>query len=83
MINSLLQDTILNPLLEELEASLNQLVLEWRSCENPQLEKQIETHYQDILHLMIRLGFQQALDMDAELPHELMPQEYFDLFKQS
>jgi hypothetical protein len=30
---------------------------------------------------MIDLGLDHPLDIDSELPDELMPQEYFSLFK--
>ncbi len=33
--------------------------------------------------LMIELGFNEELFVDSELPDELMPQEYLDLFDQS
>ena len=81
MINAVqVQETIITPLLDQLEGTLNTLALEWRSCEDAETEKLIEIRYRDILRFMIQLGFDEALDMDAELPHALMPQEYFDLF---
>jgi hypothetical protein len=75
------QENLIKPLLKQLEDSINHLALAWRSCESLEEEKWIEVRYRDILRCMIQLGFNQALDMDAELPHELMPQEYFDLFE--
>lgn len=30
---------------------------------------------------MIELGYRDALDADSELPDELLPSEYLDLFK--
>ena len=66
----------------EMESAINDLALEWRSCEDAESAAQIAAHYGNILRCMIQLGFNRPLDMDAELPYALMPQEYFDLFKQ-
>jgi hypothetical protein len=83
MINptSPIQVAVINPLLKQLEDSINHLALAWRGCEDPEEAHQIELDYQNILRCMIALGFNSGLDVAAELPYELMPQEYFDLFK--
>ena len=76
------QTRLIEPLLKQLEDTVNYLALEWRSCDDPALADQIAEQYQSILRCMIQLGFDSALDVAGELPDRLMPQEYFDLFKQ-
>jgi hypothetical protein len=57
--------------------------MRWRGSDNDEAADAIAHNYQVILRCMIELGFRQALQVEAELPDELMPQEYLDLFKQS
>jgi DNA-binding transcriptional regulator PaaX len=70
-------------LLAQMESDLAQLAMRWRGSDNDKESDAIAHNYQVILRCMIELGFRQALQVEAELPDELMPQEYLDLFKQS
>lgn len=67
-------------LLANMEDSINDLAMRWRGTRDPETEKEIVERYQTILRCMIDLGFHQSLDADAELPDELLPQEYLNLF---
>jgi hypothetical protein len=69
-------------LVNEMERSLALLAGRWRSRQNTPDAESIARQYQAILRCMIELGYQDSLDVDSELPDELMPQEYFELFKQ-
>jgi hypothetical protein len=66
-----------NDILEQMEKKLSELAYYWRSSQETQLAQQ----YQAILRCMIELGFDAPLDIDAELPDRLMPQEYLDLHR--
>lgn len=69
-------------LLDALETKINQLTPSWRSAAlNNETEKAkaIVRQYQVVLRCMLELGFTQELDIDAELPDELMPPEYLKL----
>jgi hypothetical protein len=68
-------------LLTEMERSLSTLAARWRSRQQTTEAESIVHQYQAILRCMIELGYQDSLDVESELPDELMPQEYFDLFK--
>ena len=69
-------------LLAQMESTLAQLAMRWRGSDNDEEAEAIAHNYQVILRCMIDLGFRQSLQVEAELPDELMPQEYLDLFKQ-
>ena len=63
-------------LLDALETKINQLTPSWRSAAlNNETEKAeaIVRQYQAVLRCMMELGFKQELDIDAELPDELLP----------
>lgn len=64
-----------------LEGRVNDLAMQWRSCQNSEDEQHIVAEYQATLQHMIRLGFRDSLDMDAELPDHLLPSEYLELFR--
>lgn len=66
--------------LDELENQLNDLAPRWRGAETEELSNQIAAEYAAVLIKMVNGGFNQSLDMDAELPERLMPKEYLDLF---
>lgn len=54
----------------------------WRSAkrkDDAQHRDAIVRQYQAILHCMLALGFTDELDIDAELPDELMPHNYLAL----
>jgi hypothetical protein len=70
-------------LIQAMEEKLSDLAASWREQKNQPQADEIVRHYHAILRCMIELGFHDSLDVDSELPDRLMPQEYFDLFKQS
>ena len=70
-------------LLEQMETTLTHLAMYWRGSNSAEEAELIAHNYQVILRCMIGLGFRQSLQVEAELPDDLMPQEYLDLFKQS
>lgn len=72
---------VIEPMLKNMEESLSELAMRWRGNDSDEEADAIAHNYQVILRCMIDLGFQQSLPVEAELPDELMPQEYFDLFK--
>jgi hypothetical protein len=74
---------VIEPMLKNMENSLSELAMRWRGSDSEEEADAIARNYQVILRCMIDLGFRQALQVEAELPDELMPQEYLDLFKQS
>jgi hypothetical protein len=75
-------DQTVQRMVKEMESTLAQLAMHWRGCDSDDEAAQIAIRYQLILQTMIQLGFRESLQFDSELPDELMPQEYFDLFKQ-
>lgn len=68
-------------LLFEMERMVSKLAASWRSRQNQPEAGDIVRRYQAILRCMIELGHRDSLDADAELPDELLPSEYLDLFK--
>jgi hypothetical protein len=64
-----------------MELKLSDLAALWRGRKDTPEADGIVRQYQAVLRCMIELGFRSSLDVDAELPNRLMPQEYFDLFK--
>jgi uncharacterized protein YutE (UPF0331/DUF86 family) len=73
---------VIEPMLKNMEDSLSELAMYWRDSDSDEKANAIAHNYQVILRCMIDLGFRHALQVEAELPDELMPQEYLDLFKQ-
>lgn len=71
---------VINPMLKKMEDSLSELAMLWRGSDDDEEATAIVQHYQVILRCMIDLGFQQSLQVEAELPDDLMPQEYLQLF---
>ena len=55
--------------------------MRWRGINSDEEAAAIAHNYQVIVRFMIDLGFRQSLQVEAELPDEFMPHEYFDLFK--
>jgi len=68
-------------LLSEMERTLSTLAARWRSRQDKPEAADIVRQYQAILRCMIELGYRDGLDPETELPDELLPQEYFDLFR--
>jgi len=68
-------------LLSQMEIKLSHLAMRWRGRQDTPEADSIVRHYQAILRCMIELGYHEELYVDSELPDELMPQEYLDLFK--
>jgi hypothetical protein len=62
-------------------ADLSDLAALWRGRQNTPDAEMIVRQYQAILRCMIELGYHEELVVDSELPDQLMPQEYLDLFK--
>lgn len=68
-------------LIKSMEFKLSDLAALWRGRQNTPDAEMIVRHYQAILRCMIELGYREELYVDSELPDELMPAEYLDLFK--
>lgn len=66
-------------LLDALETRLGHLAARWRGTQNPNEAEAIVRQYQSILLWMIEMGYQDTLDVDAELPDEYLPGEYLAL----
>lgn len=66
-------------LLDALETRLGHLAARWRGTQDPHEAETIARQYQSLLLWMIELGYQDALDADAELPDEYLPAEYLAL----
>lgn len=49
----------------------------WRETKDDRVAQQ----YQTILRTLVLIGFDDSLDVDIELPEELMPKEYIELFE--
>jgi hypothetical protein len=64
-----------------MEVKLSDLAAQWRTNKNTPNADKLVRQYRAILMCMIELGFQNSLDVDAELPKRLMPPEYFELFQ--
>jgi hypothetical protein len=74
---------LIEPMLKNMEESLSELAMRWRGNDSDEEADAIAHNYQVILRCMIDLGFHQSLQVEAELPDELLPQEYIDLFKEA
>ncbi|MCI0713425.1 MAG: EF-hand domain-containing protein [Chloroflexi bacterium] len=79
---SVVTPDVIEPMLKNMQDSLNELAMRWRGSDSDEEADAIAHNYQVILRCMIDLGFRQSLQVEAELPDELMPQEYFDLYKE-
>ena len=66
-------------LLDALETRLGRLAARWRGAQDAQDAEAIIRQYQAVLLWMIELGYQDSLDVDAELPDEYLPDEYLAL----
>jgi hypothetical protein len=62
-----------NPVYDALGEKLTELRWEWSKTKAPDLVRR----YQAVLLTLIDLGWDKKLDVDLELPDELMPAEYF------
>jgi len=51
--------------------------------DNPEIAKEIVEHYNGLLRYLINTGWDDGLPLEAELPDELMPQEYLELLNES
>ena len=63
-------------LINEMERNLSTLAARWRSHQETSEATEIIRQYQAILRCMVELGYQDSLDVDAELPDEYLPKEY-------
>ncbi len=82
MSSQVMNREVIEPMLKRMEASLSELAMYWRGSDDDEEAEQIVQNYQALLRCMVAMGFHQSLLVEAELPDELMPQEYVDLFKQ-
>lgn len=80
MLNALAQENT-QTLLTQMEESLAYLAMYWRGHTSSQEGEELVRHYQSILTCMLDLGLDHPLDVDSELPDELMPEAYFNRFK--
>jgi hypothetical protein len=67
-------------LLEQMETTLAHLAVCWRGMAEQDDADEIVRRYQSILTCMLDLGLDHPLDIDSELPDELMPPAYFTRF---
>jgi len=79
MLNTQTQQEHQN-LLDQMETMLAHLAMYWRSTPSPEDAAEIVRRYQIILTTLIELGLDHPLDVDSELPDELMPTIYFERF---
>jgi hypothetical protein len=68
-------------LFAQMEISLGEIAMRWRGTHDPIYEHQLLHHYHTLLNCMIELGFRQSLSVESELPDELMPVAYLNLFQ--
>jgi hypothetical protein len=80
MLNTRIQENT-QTLMEQMEESLAHLALHWRGHTTPEDSEELVRRYNAILTCMLKLGLDHPLDIDSELPDELMPQAYFERFK--
>jgi len=80
MNSAIVTPEVIEPMLKNMEDSLSELAMRWRGSNSDEEAAAIAHHYQVILRCMIDLGFHQSLPVEAELPDDLMPQEYLALF---
>jgi hypothetical protein len=60
--------------IDALEMQLGRIAGQWRRTEDAINVKQ----YHDIYHKLRALGWDGSIDSEAELPYDLMPQDYVD-----
>jgi hypothetical protein len=66
--------------LQKLEISLGHLAAEWRgSFNDPEIQDSIVRQYHVAVQRLYELGWNEIIDIESELPEELMPREYLDL----
>jgi hypothetical protein len=82
MINSIVE-TYNQTLLEQMEITLAHLAVHWRGLTEQVDSTEVIHNYQTILLCMLDLGLDHPLDIDSELPDELMPPAYFERFTQA
>lgn len=80
MSTTIVTPEVIEPMLKNMEDSLSGLAMRWRGSNSDEEAEAIAHQYQVILRCMIDLGFHQSLQVEAELPDDLMPQEYLNLF---
>jgi hypothetical protein len=69
-----------DPHLRSLQAHLSNLAAMWRYARRSNdiaRQQELVRGYHDTLEQLYALGWDDGLDIEAELPHELMPEEYF------
>jgi hypothetical protein len=75
--NMLKQDEI-----QHIRIVLTYLAGRWRANQDDNEQtKEIVKHYNDLLCFLINTGWNEGLSLEAELPDELMPQEYLALLE--
>ena len=80
MNSAMVTPDVIEPMLKNMEDSLSELAMRWRGSRSDEEAAAIAHQYQVILRCMIDLGFHHSLQVEAELPDDLMPREYLDLF---
>jgi hypothetical protein len=63
--------------IEALELALSRTASNWRATKDAEYVKQ----YHDIYHKLRSLSWDGGIDVEAELPDRLMPQEYLDMIR--
>jgi hypothetical protein len=63
-----------NPVYDALERQLAKLAAKWRGTKSAKIIEQ----YHDVMNTLMELGWDDTLDMDAELPEEHMPKQYIE-----
>lgn len=80
MVSQMPEEALYQNLLGQMEITLAHLAMYWRGLDEGVDATDIVRHYQTILQCMLDLGLDHPLDIDSELPDELMPQPYFARF---
>jgi hypothetical protein len=62
--------------MHKLERRLGELAGEYGEHFSPDRDEEIVREYHITMHSLYALGWDDELDFDAHLPHELMPEEY-------
>lgn len=71
----------LDPELRSLQAYLGNLAAMWRHAkrtDDKARQAELVHEYHHTLEKLYSLGWDDGLDIESELPYDLMPQEYFD-----
>jgi len=71
--------------IQHIRTVLVHLVGRWarEKDDNPEMAKEIVENYNGLLSYLINTGWDDGLPLEAELPDELMPQEYLELLNES